>query len=286
MDVEYGELKTAIEKGAIPLYFEKGFPLSCPNCEGKGLVSVFEITSGPFSSRPYEDGNLVTMLLEGNGLVPGWYIGKRRYASCPICRGGQIQNYLWSICGLADIDKEISLENFRILKGKEPARQVVTDLLAMKELGFGFITFWGTFGVGKSMLLKIIVNFYRKIGLPARYISLADLLANAREKFGESAGSVENVIDYYRKLPVLAVDEVDRVNLTPWAMETTYRLLDSRFNSRGELLTVVACNLSPLQMPENLGYLASRMRGGLVVEVGGADLRPAVALKERKDIDG
>jgi chromosomal replication initiation ATPase DnaA len=280
MDVEYGELNEAIKTGAIPLIVP-GYPTGCPNCHGLGAVYVLRLTGGPFPS--YLPG---TTFIDDVNHPRGWYTTKIEATLCPVCRGNQIQEYLWKACGLEEADKQISKEDFRILTGKQAAHQAVINLLAMSKLPNGFVTFWGTFGVGKSLLLKILVNEFRMVGVMAKYISLADLLATAREKFGESAGSVESVIDYYRNLLVLAVDEVDRVNLTPWAMETTYRLIDSRFNSRNRLLTVVACNLSPLQMPENLGYLASRMRGGLVVEVGGADLRPAVALNERSDIDG
>jgi chromosomal replication initiation ATPase DnaA len=282
MDIEYGELTQPIKTGTmIPARLDGNQSGGCPNCGGGGSVYAFRITGGPYPS------NFPTAILLDDANHPrGWYTTKIEAAFCPICRGNQIQQYLWKACGLEETDKQLSAEDFRILPGKQAAHLAMIDLLAMRKTPSGFVTFWGTFGVGKSMLLKILVNGFRTVGLIAKYISLADLLATAREKFGESAGSVENVIDYYRTLPVLAVDEVDRVNLTPWAMETTYRLLDSRFNSRGELLTVVACNLSPLQMPENLGYLASRMRGGLVVEVGGADLRPAVGMRERADIDG
>jgi DNA replication protein DnaC len=217
---------------------------------------------------------------------PGWYTGRIEATPCPICQSGHKAEYLWRISGLTDADKNTTIEDFRDLRGKEKARQAAIDLLAMNQSPYGFLTLWGSFGVGKSMLLKCLVNGFRLIGLLAHYTTLADLLATVREKFGEGSGSVEAAIDYYRAIPVLAMDEIDRVNMTPWATETTYRLLDSRFNSRDELVTVIACNLSPLQLPAEFGYLASRMRGGQVVEVGGADLRPAIALKERKDIDG
>jgi chromosomal replication initiation ATPase DnaA len=86
-------------------------------------------------------------------------------------------------------------------------------------------------------------------------------------------------------LPVLCIEEVDRVNLTGWARETLHRLLDARYNQRRELLTVLASNLAPEQLPADFGYLASRMRGGQVVEVAGLDMRPAIAMRERVDIN-
>ena len=179
----------------------------------------------------------------------------------------------------------ISISDFEPLPGKDAAKQVVIDLLAMNKSPCGFVTFHGHYGTGKTLLLKASVNGFLNIGLVARYTTLADLLADARERFGNSIGSVEATIDHLRGLHILAIDEIERVNLTGWANETIHRLLDSRYNQRNELLTVLATNLAPGMLPSEFGYLASRMSGGHVVEVGGADLRPAVAIRERKDID-
>ncbi|GIV86604.1 MAG: hypothetical protein KatS3mg054_0633 [Chloroflexus sp.] len=55
------------------------------------------------------------------------------------------------------------------------------------------------------------------------------------------------------------------------ARQMVFRLLDVRYERRDALLTLLALNTNPDKF--ELGYLASRMSGGLVIEVGGADMR-------------
>ena len=218
---------------------------------------------------------------------PGWYDGELKVGACPACRSGQMQVYLTRNSGLDDDDLDISLTGFKTTgTQKGPARDAAAALLGMNGDAAGFVTFVGSYGVGKSHLLKSLVNGFRGIGLMAHYATMSNLLAEIRAKFGDDNGArmVEEVIDEYRRVRVLAIDEVDRVNLTGWAKETIFRLLDSRFNERTSCLTVMATNTEPRQFPAELGYLSSRIMGGVVVEVPGPDMRPAIGLKATCDL--
>jgi DNA replication protein DnaC len=276
---------------AIPLA-SGPYPQLCPNCGGHRMMMVYVIDGGPYKSP---DGRVKWLDLPPDPPNPqtpsvsGWYSGRLEVAPCPVCAGGQMDEYLRRNCGLSGDDLEISLSDFRTngnLSGKAKALSVAQSLLAMNQQTRGFVTYIGGYGVGKTHLLKAIVNGFRKIRVMARYSTMADLLADVRERFGDDHGvrAVEDAIAEINRYRVLCLDEIDRVNLTGWAKETIFRLINYRYENQHQVLTVIATNMRIEDMPPEFGYLASRLRSGVVVEVPGPDMRPAQGLKVTKEL--
>jgi DNA replication protein DnaC len=261
----------------------------CPNCGGWGFMTILKIKSGP---HPMGRAHTVwlnfdpTPDIPGRPTVSGWYEIEMEQAPCPVCTKGSRLEYYASNSGLMDADRSISLSSFRVdtpnTAPKRRALDAARSLLASNCNPDGFVTFWGSYGTGKSHLLKGIVNGFCAISVMARYYTLADLLADIRDNFGAADGvrAAEAAIDNLRDAKVLCIDEVDKVNLTGWAKETIFRILDSRYNERQSMLTVLALNTSPDEY--EMGYLSSRMSGGLRIEVGGADMRQIDGLKAEK----
>lgn len=199
--------------------------------------------------------------------------GYRQRAYCPVCKGDARSAYLVRFSGLQGADLDIRLDHFQALEGKAFARKRAGELLGMTPSPVGFVTYYGGFGVGKTMILKALVNGFRLAGVAAAYTTLAEILAEARSKFGDpSQDAAEQLIRRYKHYQALMIDEVDRVNLTGWAQETAFRLLDARYQARDYALTALATNADPGNMPAGLEYLGSRMAGDMV-EVGGLDMR-------------
>ena len=139
----------------------------------------------------------------------------------------------------------------------------------------GFVTFWGAPGVGKSHLLKGLVNFFRVGGVYARYALAADLLAEIRQHYSQPdpAATARTALQGYHNVRVLCLDELDTIRLTAWSREIIFHLLDGRFNQRSLLLTALALRSAPDELPSEWDYLQSRLRGGTLVAVGGLDMR-------------
>ena len=261
---------------AIPMLAD-GRETECLNCGGSGVMMVYLVERGPLRSP----SGKCKWLDFADPRKSGWYAGELVVAHCPVCHGGQWEAFLTKNCGLTGADLRVTLDEFKPKPGKAQALKAARELLAAGAEPAGFVTFYGAYGTGKSHLLKGLVNGFRAAGVRARYATLPDLLADIRDRFGDDRGgvAVEEAIDAYQRIPVLAVDEVadpDRANLTGWAKETIFRLLDARYNRRSEVLTAMASNVRPEQMTAEWGYLRSRMGGGLVVEVGGEDMRPYI----------
>jgi DNA replication protein DnaC len=274
---------------AIPLGIGS-FVRECANCGGYRVMMVFIVEGGPYKSP---EGKVKWLDLPDAPDVPGrptgsgWYKGKLEVAPCPVCQGGARQRWLESNCGLSGTDLDVSLMTFKTTPpadSKRPAFDVVQSLFGKGRHAAGFVTLHGNYGVGKTHLLKALTNGFRQMGIVARYARLADLLAEIRDRFGEERGpqSAEDAIETLRGAQVLCLDEVDRVNLTGWAKETVFRLLDARCAEQGSLLTVLATNLAPDRLPPEFGYLTSRMRGGVIVEVKGPDMRGAQGIRARE----
>lgn len=270
------------QPNAVPLA-SGPFPHICPNCGGHEIMLVYVISSGPFRQP---NGGKVKWL---DYPEPGFYTGELKSAPCPVCQKGRMQAYLQKNCGLRDADLQKSLSDFRAtgaFASKAEALDTARSFLAMNRQPHGWLTYYGDYGVGKSHLMMGLVNGFRQIGVVARYAPMSELLADIRERFGGDNGvrEVENVIDDFRRARVLCIDEVDRVNLTGWAKETIFRLLNARYNESEKLLTVLGTNLAPRNLPPELGYLSSRMTSGVCIEVPGPDVRPIQGLKAHKEL--
>jgi hypothetical protein len=281
------------------------FPKECPNCGGHKIMMVFVTEQGPFQTpnggkvKYLElDEPIITIETAADGRTyersrpgprSGWYTGETHVAHCPVCQTGRMESYVAANCGLDAEGMVISLEDFKAagpFAGKKPALDCARALMAMNREPAGYVTFLGDYGVGKSHLLKGVVNGFRNLGVMARYSTLADMLGDIREKFGETSGSraVESVIEDYRRARVLCLDEIDKVNLTGWAKETIFRLFDNRWQESDKLLTVMASNTAPADFPAELGYLRSRINGGVVVEVPGPDVRSIQGKAARRNM--
>lgn len=139
----------------------------------------------------------------------------------------------------------------------------------------GWLFLWGGYGNGKSLILQGIVNEMTARGVPAIYVTFADLLDLMRETFRVKAK--ESFSDRFRRIqnvPILVIDEFDKVNETEFVWEFRSKLIDHRYRDAvgGQTATVFASNSSPVKLP---GWIASRVADGrfMVYHNTGGDVR-------------
>lgn len=210
---------------------------------------------------------------------------------CPICSEEERRRYLAKMCGLEGVLMDVRFADWR--GGNWPdvdpiereiriqQRRVAWKAIdAALDERTGLFTFWGDFGSGKTHALAVVVNECRDGLIESHYTPFASILDHLRSLYGQR----RDTSDYWQRLldvPVLAVDEVTRFNDTGWAREKLHVLVDTRYRRRQSHLTLFATNDDPRQSlatAEALGYLYSRMREGMMVELRG-DMRSAVASK-------
>lgn len=224
-------------------------PRDCPVCSGSGYVA----RDVPFGHPDFN-----------------------RKWPCPHpCHAEERLARLAKLSGLDERDLSLRLADFRA-DGAVTGGVLRTARAFLAEPA-PLLYLWGGYGNGKTLLLKALVNEFNERGEVAVYAKFSRLLWWMRQVFSEN-GDREGYLGRYERLksvPVLAVDEFDKANLTAFAQEFQFDFLDERYEAglRGECCTLFASNSPPDELP---GYLLSRVEDGrcLVIENRGKDLRP------------
>lgn len=282
-------------------------PHLCLNCGGSSVMTAFRIDAGPFQAPAGKGSKYLTH--EGK---TGWWRGELLVGHCPVCQSGTLDSYLRQICGLEGSELKVSLETFRTdgeLAGKAQALGIARNFMALNRKPAGFLTFLGdsdtSFGVGKTHLMMGMVNGFRNLGVYSRYTTLADLLAEMNQRFGRDQEiATEEIVRTYSSIRVLAIDELDKVDLLGWNKQRFFRLIDARHRQQGELLTILAANAyhanealwiykldqhgrpAPEAWPTDLNYLESRMLGGVLATLPGPDYRSLQGFARQRQMEG
>lgn len=200
-----------------------------------------------------------------------------KFTPCTVCGENRHLQYITANCGLAGAELDNRLATWQtniggiLSKQRLAAKRAIEDAVRKR---CGFVSFYGDFGGGKTLALQIVVNEMRHKQIEAFYAPLASVLDHLRSLFNsdnKSSGFWQRLLD----IPVLALDEVTRFHDTGWAQERLWVLADTRYRRIGSHLTVFATNDDPtvsLPTSEPVGYLYSRLREGILVELRG-DMR-------------
>lgn len=238
-------------------------PDGCPNCGGGGVMYAFYVLEG---RQPVQRWNEQTQ---------SWMRGETRGLPCPVCKGGERESYLRENCGLQNGELQVRLADFKPLEGKAEAKAVSLQLLALNMHPYGLVYFCGSYGRGKTTLLMGLVNGFRLIGVHSKYYEMRTLLKEIKSQYGESTDGAEVLLKRMQHVRVLALDELLDFSPTNWEKDTMKDLLNLRTRLQERVLTICAGTRSLQWLDDNeYGYLASRLRAGQVVTIGGADVRP------------
>jgi DNA replication protein DnaC len=201
-------------------------------------------------------------------------IGRQSYP-CPTCQdlAQQIEN-LWKGSGLERHERTWRISFISGMPGKKVAYLAAQEKLNQIPAPRGWVTFFDECGQGKTGLLKSMVAEFIHAGVPAVYIGALNILTKIRATFGKEGNETEEqIIKQLGDIPFLAIDEIDRISSSDWAMGTLCSLLDIRYTKRFSLATTLATNQDPEHLGSGWEYLASRMMDGERVPVGGKSLR-------------
>ena len=185
--------------------------------------------------------------------------------------------------GGLDADEVRELSWDKVYDGISHGHRARDAGMELFEKGYGLLFLYGSYGQGKTLVLKIGVASALRKGIPAAYANMSGILDDIRSAFDatESRGTeLSRRMDKWMGVDVLAIDELDKANQTQWAREKIHQLLDLRYTRavRQEAITMVAANLG--EGFDSLdGYLASRLRDnrvGTLVQLNGPDGRTVI----------
>lgn len=175
---------------------------------------------------------------------------------------------------------------FAALLDVNSMRSHVGRIRPLLTQGFGFAFIYGSYGTGKTTLLKATVEEAIGLGLEAKFTTSVELLDDLRGAFDGDNPNIELParVKRWRSVPVLALDEVERINATSFVEERLFQLLNDRYQDAIEehSLTLLASNLPPAKQP---GYLSSRLNDGRceLVNLVGVDVRPGLKYQTERN---
>lgn len=182
------------------------------------------------------------------------------------------------MCGLNDSERSVRLDDIDT-HDKPGTLEMIKAARRFIDSPGHIITLWGGPGNAKTAVLMGVVNELVQVGCESVYTTFADLESWVRDAFDEKRhdefGSAKVRIERLANIHVLAIDEFDKVKVTPWLDELRFDLLDKRYRSSldGRTGTLLAMNCRPSALPE---WIFSRLSDGrnTMIENRDRDMRP------------
>jgi len=187
------------------------------------------------------------------------------------CRKDQVtesfRNRLYEMSNL-DALKVFTFANFlprgRERLSKSQADSIETAFITTKRYADnlkGWLFIWGGYGCGKTHLAASVANSAVARNIPTLFLTVPDLLDSLRFTFDSQETSFEERFDEIRNIPLLVLDDFGTQNMTNWALEKLFQIINYRYIN--QLPLVVTSNQS-VELIE--GRLRSRFLDSTSVE--------------------
>lgn len=224
----------AVQQSA-PSRTDNGAKPDCPICAGLGYFSVNVPITDPRFGRAFP---------------------------CE-CTAAYRSALLQRISGLTGDELALTLDD--VLPSGPGTAQMLTTARLFLNYPAGILTLWGGVGNAKTLILQAVVNECIQRGVMAVYITMLDLLEHVRDAYSEKDageyGTACKRLDRFATVPVLAIDEMDKIKSTDWAVERETSLIDKRYRLGISRMagTLIAMNKDPHSLPE---WISDRLYDG------------------------
>lgn len=136
-------------------------------------------------------------------------------------------------------DTQGRIKNYKI------AKEYADNFARHRERGDG-LYIEGTNGTGKTHLAAAIALQLIGEGIPVICKTSSDLLMDIKKSF-DSAGATEHeVLDVYKRVDLLIIDDLGKEQCTDWGMSTLYSILNDRYEDMKPTIVTTNYNTDSL----------------------------------------
>lgn len=112
------------------------------------------------------------------------------------------------------------------------------------------LIFVGNFGNGKTMLMSIGGDeIIRKYGIQVKYVNIFDFAESIKKSFESKELSTSKIIEGYKKAPILILDDIDKINPSPFIIDLMYGI--ANYRGENKLPTWINANHSLEELSNN-----------------------------------
>lgn len=203
----------------------------CKNCDGTGWILIKKEDGSTVARRCECYYQELTGLIIETSRIPSGYINKT------------VSEYQ----GESAAAKEI----------KQNVAKYVKCFGEMQSKGTGIYLYSTEKGTGKTHLACAtgiaIIKMYQTI---VKFITLSDLFREVKNSY--NSGITEDIVDKYRKTPLLILDDIGNEKVTEWSDNTLYDIVDYREKNVLPTIFTSNCKVEDLKYGDRI---KSRIKG-------------------------
>ena len=212
------------------------------------------------SNCPYSccDGN-------GMSIISDSFTGETFGETCK-CKDSLMYNKILNGSKVPSIFKNVTLDDFKIniyttreqqitaQLAKRAAYNFILNFKEFKVKGKGLYFYSMNKGTGKTLLAVATANsIIKKFRLALKFISSLDLLAEIKKTYTENSKYNESdLINSYRNISVLVVDDIGVGKQTDWVNDKLYSILNYRMENKKVTIFTSNCKIDQLNLDERI----------------------------------
>jgi DNA replication protein DnaC len=108
----------------------------------------------------------------------------------------------------------------------------------------------GPKGTGKTHIVAAIANSILNAGTAAVCMTERELLGRIRRTYSHGNGDESDVLEVYKRVPLLIIDDLGKEKPSEWTLATLYAIIDGRYERA--MPTIVTTNYDPVSLLERM----------------------------------
>lgn len=187
-------------------------------------------------------------------------------------------------CKIKDFVVDLYEDRQKAIIAKRAAVNYINNFDTFFEKGKGLYLYSSTKGSGKTRLACSIGNALLSIkGLSVKFIMTVNLLESIRNTYNNQEESTKQVIDRYKSVGVLILDDIGAEKISDWVNEIFLNILDYRLANKKPVIFTSNFPIARLNLDERIINRIFKM--AIELQLPEESIRYKNAKAENKDLE-